>query len=94
MSFFALFGLAGAEILLIFALILILFGATKFPGFSEGFRQGVKEFRKATREVDGEIAAQPHGERSNDWRGHPVLVALTFILGAACIILVVYEFSK
>lgn len=25
---------------------------------------------------------------------HPVLMALTFILGAACLILVAYEFSK
>ena len=43
-----LFNLGGAEIILILAIILILFGAKKLPELAKGLGQGIKEFRKAT----------------------------------------------
>src|SRR4051812_34131027 len=52
---FALFNLGGGEIILILALILILFGARKLPELAKGLGQGIKEFKKATREVTDEI---------------------------------------
>lgn len=94
MCLVALLNLGGSQIILILTLILIFLGARKLPEIAEGWRQGMKEFRKATREVNDEIAEQLHRERSNVRPGHPVLMALTVILGAACLILVVYEFSK
>jgi sec-independent protein translocase protein TatA len=54
-TFFALFNLGGGEIILILALILILFGARKLPELAKGLGQGIKEFKKATREVTDEI---------------------------------------
>jgi sec-independent protein translocase protein TatA len=54
---FALFNLGGGEIILILALILILFGARKLPELAKGLGQGIKEFKKATREVTDEISA-------------------------------------
>jgi sec-independent protein translocase protein TatA len=51
----ALFNLGGGEIILILALILILFGARKLPELAKGLGQGIKEFKKATREVTDEI---------------------------------------
>src|SRR3954447_8877555 len=54
-TFFALFNLGGGEIILILALILILFGAKKLPELAKGLGQGIKEFKKATREVTDEI---------------------------------------
>ena len=51
----ALFNLGGGEIILILALILILFGARKLPELAKGLGQGIKEFKKATREVTDEV---------------------------------------
>ena len=50
-----LFNLGGGEIILILALILILFGAKKLAELAKGLGQGIKEFKKATREVSDEI---------------------------------------
>ena len=48
-------GLGGTEIVVICAAVLILFGARKIPEFMKGLGTGVKEFKKATREVTDEI---------------------------------------
>src|SRR5271157_4157454 len=53
---FGLFNLGGGEIILILALILILFGAKKLPELAKGLGQGIKEFKKATREVTDEVS--------------------------------------
>lgn len=52
---FAIFDLGGGQILLILALILIFFGARRIPELAKGLGQGIKEFKKATREVSEEI---------------------------------------
>ena len=51
----ALLNLGGGEIVLILALVLILFGAKKLPELAKGLGQGIKEFKKATREVTDEV---------------------------------------
>jgi sec-independent protein translocase protein TatA len=47
--------LGGWEIVLILAVVLILFGARKLPELARGLGQGIREFKKATREVTDEI---------------------------------------
>ena len=47
--------LGGWEIVLILAVVLILFGAKKIPELAKGLGSGIKEFKKATREVTEEI---------------------------------------
>jgi len=54
-TMFAIFDLGGGQILLILALILIFFGARRIPELAKGLGQGIKEFKKATREVTDEI---------------------------------------
>jgi sec-independent protein translocase protein TatA len=54
---FGLFNLGGGEIILILALVLILFGAKKLPELAKGLGTGIKEFKKATREVSEEVNA-------------------------------------
>jgi sec-independent protein translocase protein TatA len=75
-TMFGLFNLGGGEIILILAIVLILFGAKKLPELAKGLGQGIKEFKKATREVTDEVQnavdetpapakrlpAQPQGE--------------------------------
>lgn len=51
----ALFDLGGGQVMLILALILIFFGARRIPELAKGLGQGIKEFKKATREVSDEI---------------------------------------
>jgi len=51
--FAGIFG--GWEIVLILAVVLLLFGAKKLPELAKGLGTGIKEFKKATREVTDEI---------------------------------------
>jgi sec-independent protein translocase protein TatA len=51
----AMFGLSGGELILVLGAILILFGAKKIPEFAKGLGQGMKEFKKASREVTEEL---------------------------------------
>lgn len=51
----AVFGIGGWEVVLILAVVLILFGAKKLPDLAKGLGTGIKEFKKATREVTDEI---------------------------------------
>ncbi len=45
--------IGGWEIVLILAVVLLLFGARKLPELAKGLGQGIKEFKKATRnEID------------------------------------------
>jgi len=45
----------GWQVILIVVIILILFGAKKIPELAKGLGQGIKEFKKATKEVTDEI---------------------------------------
>lgn len=45
----------GWEIVLIFAVVLLLFGSKKLPELAKGLGQGIKEFKKATRDVSDEM---------------------------------------
>jgi len=45
----------GWEIVLILAMALLLFGSKKLPELAKGLGQGIKEFKKATREVTDEM---------------------------------------
>ena len=47
--------LGGWEMVLILAVVLILFGAKKLPELAKGLGQGIREFKKASREVTEEI---------------------------------------
>ena len=43
--------LGGGEILLILVFILIFFGPKKIPEIAQGLGKGIREFRKATQEI-------------------------------------------
>ena len=51
----AMFGFGGWEVVLILAVVLLLFGAKKLPDLAKGLGTGIKEFKKATREVTEEL---------------------------------------
>ncbi len=45
------------EILVIFLVILLLFGAKRIPEIAKGLGKGIREFKQATREISDEINA-------------------------------------
>lgn len=47
--------LGGWEIVLILAVVLLLFGAKKLPDLAKGLGQGIKEFKKATTDVQRDL---------------------------------------
>lgn len=50
------FGLLGMwETIAILAVVLVLFGAKKVPELAKGLGQGIKEFKKASRDVQDEL---------------------------------------
>lgn len=54
-----MFGLGTPEIILIVIVILVLFGAKKIPEFMQGIGKGVREFKKATSDIEKEITETP-----------------------------------
>jgi sec-independent protein translocase protein TatA len=40
------------EILLILLVVIVFFGAKKIPELAQGLGKGIREFRKATREIE------------------------------------------
>jgi len=47
--------LGATEILLILFVILIFFGAKKIPELAQGLGKGIREFKKATREIEDDV---------------------------------------
>ena len=47
--------LGGQELLLILLIVVILFGAKKIPELAKGLGSGIKEFKKASKEVEKQV---------------------------------------
>jgi len=47
--------IGGWELVLILAVALVFFGAKRLPELARGLGQGIKEFKKATRDVSDEL---------------------------------------
>lgn len=54
------------EIFIIVAAILILFGAKKIPEFAKGIGKGMKEFKKAVKEVEEDIKIDDDDKTKKD----------------------------
>ncbi len=47
-----MFGLGGNELIIVLVLVLVLFGGSKVPQLMKGMGEGMKEFKKATKDDD------------------------------------------
>ena len=47
-----MFGIGMRELIIILVIILIIFGAGKLPEIGSGIGKGIKNFKKATKEVE------------------------------------------
>ena len=50
--------LGGQELIIILIIVILLFGAKKIPELAKGLGTGIKEFKKASNEVDKQINAK------------------------------------
>lgn len=59
-----MFGNLGTtEILLILLFILIFFGAKKIPDLAQGLGKGIREFRKAARDIQEDIGTSKETDK-------------------------------
>jgi TatA/E family protein of Tat protein translocase len=49
------FGLGGTELLVVFVIILLVFGPSQIPKMARGLGEAMREFRKAQREIGDEV---------------------------------------
>jgi len=64
-----MFGNLGTpEILVIGLVILVLFGAKRIPEFMQGLGKGVREFRKAAKDIQEEIEKPVDQKKIDDRR--------------------------
>ncbi len=59
-----MFGLGATELLIILAICLLVFGASRLPGIGEGFAKAIKNFRKTYREPN-EIDVTPKKQETS-----------------------------
>ncbi len=50
-----MFGLGPMELIIVFLVILLIFGAKRIPEIAQGLGKGITEFKKAARDVTDEI---------------------------------------
>jgi len=55
-----MFGLGGAEVGILFIIILLIFGPSQIPKMARSIGQAMREFRKAQREFTDEIQREDH----------------------------------
>ncbi len=50
-----MFGLGPTELIIVFLVILLIFGAKRIPEIAQGLGKGITEFKKAAKDVTNEI---------------------------------------
>ena len=50
-----MFGIGTTELLIIMFIILLIFGAKKLPELAQGLGKGIREFKKASSEIQEEL---------------------------------------
>jgi TatA/E family protein of Tat protein translocase len=68
----AMFGLGTQEILIILAVALIIFGPKKLPEIGRALGQGLRELRKASRDIMDSIERDDEPESGSTWTSDQV----------------------
>ena len=62
-----MFGLGVQELVIIFVIIMVLFGAKKLPEMGKGLGKGIREFKRATENIaDDDEEVQPKKVESKE----------------------------
>ena len=58
-----MFGIGTTELIIIMFIILLIFGAKKLPELAQGLGKGIREFKKASNEIQEELKIDTEPER-------------------------------
>ena len=58
-------GIGFPELIIIFLVLLLVFGAKRIPEIARGIGKGIREFKSATNEISREIEAEDQGRQIN-----------------------------
>ncbi len=61
----AFMGLGMGEVILILAIVLIMFGAKKLPELAKGLGKGIKEFKRASTDIQDEMDRSTYHEEEH-----------------------------
>ena len=56
-------GLGMGELVVIFMVVLLLFGAKRLPEIGSSLGKGIREFKGSLREIEGELKVPPQADR-------------------------------
>jgi sec-independent protein translocase protein TatA len=59
-------GLGWQELILLFLVVLLIFGAKRIPEIAQGLGKGIREFKKAMKETEEEVKASVKEEDSKN----------------------------
>ena len=61
-----MFGLGMNELLIIFLIVLLLFGASRIPEVARAMGKGIRDFKRATREIEEDINVKDSSSQSSN----------------------------
>ncbi len=62
-----MFGIGWQELLLIFIIVLLLFGAKRLPEIAQGLGKGIREFKRAIKDSTEEVKGSLDNEGTRDY---------------------------
>jgi sec-independent protein translocase protein TatA len=51
-----MFGIGMQELLVVFLIVLLLFGASRIPEIARAMGKGIRDFKRATREIEDDLS--------------------------------------
>jgi sec-independent protein translocase protein TatA len=58
--------LGAGELIIILLVVIVLFGAKKIPDLAQGLGKGIKEFKKAIKDVEEDIKITDNNEKKSE----------------------------
>jgi TatA/E family protein of Tat protein translocase len=58
-----MFGIGTTELIIIMFIILLIFGAKKLPELAQGLGKGIREFKKASNDIQEELSMNQQDEK-------------------------------
>lgn len=61
-----MFGIGTTELIIIMFIILLIFGAKKLPELAQGLGKGIREFKRASNDIQDELSINKDDQLKND----------------------------
>jgi len=55
-----MFGIGTQELLIIFLIVLLLFGASRIPEIGRALGKGIRDFKRATQDLEDDVRGEDH----------------------------------